>query len=228
MERPDDPARRRAASRRLRRCARSAPASSRTRRCGGTSPRVPPFDLAVIDCDLAAEPSTALYAALHAGEPIPTCSCSAPSTELPDGLGGNGDEVALKPLPAEALVYRLQALLIRSGRHLPTESGEWAVRESLTTAPIAGEGHVVERLRAEGRRRQDDGRGQRGRRAAPADSRRGAPVRRRRRRRQRDLGPRRAVPDGPRRPGGQPARGMDRCGLRAGRRHATPRAASAC
>ena len=91
-----------------------------------------------------------------------------------------------KPMPAEALVYRLQALLIRSGRHLPTESGEWAADEGLTRADRR-RGPRRERLRAEGRRRQDHDRGQHGRRAAPADARRGPPVRRRCRRRQRHL-----------------------------------------
>ena len=51
--------------------------------------------------------------------------------------------MALKPLPPDSLVYRLQALLIRTGRHLPTESGAWAADEALSSAPIAGEGHVV-------------------------------------------------------------------------------------
>jgi pilus assembly protein CpaE len=63
--------------------------------------------------------------------------------EVPTGLGGKADELALKPLPPDALVYRLQALLIRSGRHLPSESGEWASSEGLSTAQIAGEGHAV-------------------------------------------------------------------------------------
>ena len=51
--------------------------------------------------------------------------------------------MALKPLPPDALVYRLQALMIRSGRHLPVESGSWATDEALSSAPVAGEGHVV-------------------------------------------------------------------------------------
>jgi pilus assembly protein CpaE len=66
----------------------------------------------------------------------------APDTDLPSGVGGAGDEVALKPLPADALVYRLQAMLIRTGRHMPTETGEWASDEAISSAPI-GEGHVV-------------------------------------------------------------------------------------
>jgi MinD-like ATPase involved in chromosome partitioning or flagellar assembly len=100
------------------------------------------FDLAVVDCDFGDEPATALYEALHVAG-VPVLLLLEAGADLPAGLGSNSDDLALKPLPPESLVYRLQALLIRTGRHLPTESGEWASSESLTTAPIAGEGHVV-------------------------------------------------------------------------------------
>jgi MinD-like ATPase involved in chromosome partitioning or flagellar assembly len=100
------------------------------------------FDLAVVDCDFGDEPATALYDALHVAG-VPVLLLLEAGADLPAGLGSNSDDLALKPLPPEALVYRLQALLIRTGRHLPTESGEWASSDSLTSAPIAGEGHVV-------------------------------------------------------------------------------------
>ena len=100
-------------------------------------------DMAVIDCDLAPSAVTAVYQALHADREIPALLLMGPETMLPSGVGGHGDEVALKPIPADALVYRLQALLIRAGRQLPTESGEWASEETLATSQIAGEGHVV-------------------------------------------------------------------------------------
>jgi pilus assembly protein CpaE len=103
----------------------------------------PSPDLAVLDCDLPAQWVTLIYAHLNATGPTPTLLLVGPSTQLPEGIGGAGDEVALKPLPPEALVYRLQAFLIRVGRHLPTESGAWATDENLSSAPIAGEGHVV-------------------------------------------------------------------------------------
>jgi len=104
----------------------------------------PPVDLAVLDCDLPGASLTSVYAYLHRGEAsIATLLLVGDQTELPDGVGGTGDEVALKPLPPEALVYRLQALMIRSGRHLPVESGAWASDETLSSAPVAGEGHVV-------------------------------------------------------------------------------------
>jgi MinD-like ATPase involved in chromosome partitioning or flagellar assembly len=100
------------------------------------------FDLAVVDCDFGDEPATVLYDALHVAG-VPVLLLLEAGADLPAGLGSNSDDLALKPLPPEALVYRLQALLIRTGRHLPTESGEWASSDTLTSAPIAGEGHVV-------------------------------------------------------------------------------------
>jgi pilus assembly protein CpaE len=100
-------------------------------------------DMVVLDCDLDPEVVTSVYQAVRAVKAIPVLLLVGTETELPETVGGAGDEVALKPLPAEALVYRLQALLIRGGRHLPTESGEWAADEGLSSAPIAGEGHVV-------------------------------------------------------------------------------------
>jgi MinD-like ATPase involved in chromosome partitioning or flagellar assembly len=102
------------------------------------------WDLAVVDCDLGSGLLVTLYNALHTDASVPTLLLVGESSEIPADLkGGASDEVALKPLAPEALVYRLQALLIRAGRHLPTESGEWASADSLTTAPIAGEGHAV-------------------------------------------------------------------------------------
>jgi len=62
--------------------------------------------------------------------------------DLPEGLG-TADELALKPLPPDALVYRLQALLIRSGRNLPTEPGAGEAAESPSNASTPIEGHVV-------------------------------------------------------------------------------------
>lgn len=103
----------------------------------------PEVDLAVLDCDLPPAAVQGVYQHLHRSKVTPTLLLVGDETELPQSVGGSGDEVALKPLPPEALVYRLQALLIRTGRHLPIESGAWASEESLSGAPIAGEGHVV-------------------------------------------------------------------------------------
>ena len=99
-------------------------------------------DLAVIDCDLAPDALAALV------EPIQKASIRSillvgENSELPTGIGSADDEIALKPLNGDALVYRLQALLIRAGRSLPTESGGWVDSEAMTTSPLAGAGHVV-------------------------------------------------------------------------------------
>ena len=101
-------------------------------------------DMAVLDCDLPPAEVTALYSALQGGSFAGSVLLLVGEhTELPAEIGASRDEIALKPLPADALVYRLQALLIRTGRHLPNESGGWASDESLASAPVAGEGHVV-------------------------------------------------------------------------------------
>lgn len=107
---------------------------------------VPAVDLGVIDCDLPAEFVTRAYERLHAGKSsTPTLLLVGEGAALPDGIGSSGDEVALalKPMPADALVYRLQALLIRTGRTLPNESSDWASDAGAHAAQIVGEGHVV-------------------------------------------------------------------------------------
>lgn len=100
-------------------------------------------DLAVIDCDMDPHVVRELYEQLHADPATPTLLLLGESTHLQPGIGSPGDEAALKPLPPEALVYRLQAFLIRTGRALPSESGKWAQDTKLSAAPIAGEGRVV-------------------------------------------------------------------------------------
>jgi pilus assembly protein CpaE len=102
-----------------------------------------PADLAVLDCDLGSAAVTQLYTAIRSAGATPVLLLVGANTDLPNGVGGASDEVALKPVPPDALVYRLQALLIRAGRTLPTESGAWASTDSLSNAPMAGEGHVV-------------------------------------------------------------------------------------
>ena len=101
------------------------------------------FDLAVIDCDLGSEVSTAIYQTVEAQGNIHVLLMLGESMEIPRGFGTTSNELAMKPLPADALVYRLQALLIRSGQHLPSESSGWASEDGLSNAPIAGEGHAV-------------------------------------------------------------------------------------
>ena len=67
-------------------------------------------DMAVIDCDLHPDVVTSVYQAVRAARSIPVLLLVGTETELPESVGGPGDEVALKPLPPDALVYRLQAL----------------------------------------------------------------------------------------------------------------------
>ena len=99
-------------------------------------------DLAVLDCDLPQD-LLALVGAPVRERSIRSLLLVGESSELPAGIGGAGDEIALKPLPADALVFRLQALLIRAGRSLPTESGAWADTEAMSGSAMAGEGRVV-------------------------------------------------------------------------------------
>ena len=100
------------------------------------------FDLAVIDCDLGADVARSIYTALQQHGAVPVLLILGEGMEVPEGLGAKADELALKPVPPDALVYRLQALLIRSGRHLPSETGQWEASEGMQVAPI-GEGHAV-------------------------------------------------------------------------------------
>src|ERR671919_240247 len=65
---------------------------------------VPPADIGVVDCDLPPEVVTAVYWQLHpAKAPAPLLLVGS-STNLPQGVGGPGDEVALKPMPPDSLV----------------------------------------------------------------------------------------------------------------------------
>ncbi len=101
------------------------------------------FDLAVIDCDLGAEISAAIYESVAAQGNIPVLLMLGETMEIPKGFGTTSNELAMKPIAGDALVYRLQALLIRSGQHLPSESSAWATSDGLTSAPVAGEGRAV-------------------------------------------------------------------------------------
>lgn len=93
--------------------------------------------LAVVDCDL--EDAESVYRELHGGVPVPTILLIG--DQLPDWAAGSGagalrDEYAIKPAPADALVYRLQALMIRGGHVAASDGG---TGEQVTV----GEGHVV-------------------------------------------------------------------------------------
>jgi pilus assembly protein CpaE len=101
-------------------------------------------DLAVIDCDLPSMITGALYAALHGNVPVPTLLLFG--DEIPEFASGtssqSSDEYVVKPIPGDALVYRLQALLIRGGVALPGDSGDWTAVTS-EDGSVIGEGHVI-------------------------------------------------------------------------------------
>ncbi len=103
------------------------------------------LDLAVLDTDGAAEGLAATYAGLHANPTVPTLLLFSVDPPVFEGTAETAasDEYILKPVPPTALVYRLQASLIRTGHTLPGESGSWADADSLAQAPVAGEGHVI-------------------------------------------------------------------------------------
>lgn len=80
------------------------------------------IDLAVIDCDRGQPGDEELFTFLHSTQRVPTIILF--STDIPDWAvdpnpGASRDEYARKPIPPEALVYRLQAMLIHSGREVP-------------------------------------------------------------------------------------------------------------
>lgn len=100
-------------------------------------------DLAVLDCDI--DDASTVYAELHGATPVPTIlifSDEPPAWALGGSTQATRDEYALKPLPADALVYRLQALEIRYSRGARTNAGGWDDPVSTEGATI-GEGHVV-------------------------------------------------------------------------------------
>jgi len=80
------------------------------------------IDLAVIDCDRGQPGDEELFAFLHSTQRVPTIvlfSDDIPNWAVNTNSGSSRDEYARKPLPPEALVYRLQAMLIHSGREVP-------------------------------------------------------------------------------------------------------------
>lgn len=100
-------------------------------------------DLAVLDCDLPSDVAESIYGALHAGNPVPTLLLFG--QEIPEFATSSStanDEFAVKPIAADGLVYRAQALLIRGGKHVPGENGGWA-NPGGDDASAIGEGQVI-------------------------------------------------------------------------------------
>jgi pilus assembly protein CpaE len=110
------------------------PEDAATRLQDGQAP-----DLAVIDCDRDPTWAKTVHDQLQADHAVPSLLLFA---DDPPEWGTMRDEYALKPCPPDALVYRLQALLIRAGRKLPTEVAGTST-SSLSEAPLMGEGKVV-------------------------------------------------------------------------------------
>jgi pilus assembly protein CpaE len=96
-------------------------------------------DLAAIDCDEQPDVAQQLHATLHDGRSVPTILIFG--NEPPD-YGTRGDEYAMKPCPPDALIYRLQAMLIRSGRALPGGDADGMATE-MSDQAMMGEGRVI-------------------------------------------------------------------------------------
>ena len=100
------------------------------------------LDLAVLDCDGDRKTIDTVYTMLHHERSVPTLLLFADEPPEFEAHAGAPDELARKPLPAVALVYRLQALLIRGGRQLHGEIATWTDASGNEQGAI-GEGHVV-------------------------------------------------------------------------------------
>lgn len=101
------------------------------------------LDLAVLDCEM--HDAASVYAELHGPTQVPTIlvfSDEPPAWATGGSTQATRDEYALMPLPADALVYRLQALQIRYNRGARADAASWDDASSSQGATI-GEGHVV-------------------------------------------------------------------------------------
>jgi pilus assembly protein CpaE len=103
-----------------------------------------PIDLAVIDCDRGKLGDEELFTFLHSSRRVPTIvlfSDDIPDWAVDSTPGARGDEYARKPLPPEAMIYRLQAMLIHNGRTVPGVAPTMA--PDGTELETIGEGTVV-------------------------------------------------------------------------------------
>jgi pilus assembly protein CpaE len=102
------------------------------------------IDLAVIDCDRAQPGDEELFTFLHSTQRVPTIvlfSGDIPDWAVDPNPAGSRDEYARKPIPPEALVYRLQAMLIHGGREVP--GGLPTVAADGSEIETVGEGTVI-------------------------------------------------------------------------------------
>lgn len=96
--------------------------------------------LAILDCDMPVDEFGVARDLIGSIDGVATMLLLGET--LPDmGPSDMRNDIAMKPLPADALVYRVQAMLIRRGQALPVESGAWADEQG--TSETVGEGHVV-------------------------------------------------------------------------------------
>ena len=99
------------------------------------------YDLAVLDCDADPAMIKQIHAFLHGAKPTPTLLLVGDEpSDFTDETWAT-DELALKPLSADALVYRLQALLIRSGHGLSDDPSLQSGDDAATGT--IGEGRAI-------------------------------------------------------------------------------------
>jgi pilus assembly protein CpaE len=106
----------------------------------GTEGMVHP-DLAVIDCEYEPLEAELLHAWLSRSNGVKPTPVILLFGDEPPGFGGPADEYAMKPCPAEAIVYRLQALIIRAGRAAPGPGSVLAQEGG--ESELMGEGRVI-------------------------------------------------------------------------------------
>ena len=101
------------------------------------------IDLAVLDYDRDELGDQALFTILHTDRSVPTMilfTDEIPDWSVPDAQT-RGDEYARKPIPPEALVFRLQAMLIHAGGTVPDATGITGLASS--DLETVGEGTVI-------------------------------------------------------------------------------------
>lgn len=93
-------------------------------------------DLAILDCDGPADLVGRVFARLHGETPVPTILLftDEPPEIITTSLAS--DEFAMKPQPAEGLVFRLQAMTIRATQ-------EHGSGREVSAEPMAGEARVI-------------------------------------------------------------------------------------
>ncbi len=101
-------------------------------------------NVAVLDCENDLDGTLEMYACLHeGGQNVPTLMLMPPKTVGRMGLGGRADaqdEYFTRPYSAEALRWRIEAMLIRVENVIPEESAEESAERAAAAAVAAAEG----------------------------------------------------------------------------------------